>query len=151
MDGNASNGTASGRGGSNPGMPITPEQTEAIMARIFSAAQHSAVFGEPVQSGEYTVIMASEVGSGGGFGFGGGTGPAPQAGTSTTAEASGGGGGGGGGASGRPVALIVIGPDGVHVEPIVDVSKIALSGIKMWGGVVSILASFAKGRKGKKR
>jgi uncharacterized spore protein YtfJ len=130
----------------NSGMPVSPEQSEAIMARIFTAAQHSSVFGEPVSSGEYTVITACEVGSGGGFGFGGGSSPATT-GTDGQGAAQGGGGGGGGGANGRPVALIVIGPDGVRVEPIVDVSRIALSGIKMWGAVAGILAAAARGRK----
>jgi uncharacterized spore protein YtfJ len=129
---------------SNSGMPITAEQSEAIMARIFTAAHHSSVFGEPVRSGDYTVITACEVGSGGGFGFGGGSSPADADGQGA---AEGGGGGGGGGANGRPVALIVIGPDGVRIEPIVDVSRIALSGIKMWGAVAGILAAAARGRK----
>jgi uncharacterized spore protein YtfJ len=37
------------------------------------------------------------------------------------------GGGGGGVTMGRPVAAIIIGPDGVTVEPIVDATKIAIA------------------------
>jgi uncharacterized spore protein YtfJ len=42
-------------------------------------------------------------------------------------DMTGGGGGGGGTSSGRPVAVISVGPDGVEVEPIVDVTKIGLA------------------------
>jgi len=135
-------------------------RAERIMERIFSPTRHGAVFGEPVKSGEYTLITASEVSGGGGFGLGegwsgqpgsdGNAGAQNTTGTAGGAGPSGGsGGGGGGGALGRPVAVIVIGPQGVKVEPIVDVTKIALQALKMWGRVTAILSSVAKQR-GKK-
>lgn len=100
--------------------PMGPEQGAALIDTIMAAAQPGAVFGAPVAAGDSIIITASEVAGGGGFGFG--QGHAPEAGT-------GGGGGGGGGAMGRPVAVIIIGPTGARVEPIVDVTKIALAGI----------------------
>jgi len=111
------------------------EQGQEWMEKLLAAAQPGAVFGEPVTAGSYTIITASEVGAGGGFGFGVGGGMSPAATSSETpAErqedsrgGSGGGIGGGGGSTGRPVAAIIIGPEGVRVEPVVDVTKIALA------------------------
>ncbi len=107
------------------------EESMKVVERIFSASQPGAVFGEPVKSGEYTVITATEVGAGGGFGFGHGMGPNQgEAAASTSGQPAGGGaGGGGGGSMGRPVAIIVIGPNGVEIKPIVDVTKLGLAGI----------------------
>jgi uncharacterized spore protein YtfJ len=117
--------------------------------RIFAAARPGAVFGEPVATGGVTVITASEVSSGGGFGSGSGFGrgqPRPGQGeqasgasASNAPDVGGGGGmGGGGGAMGRPVAAIVIGPDGVQIKPIYDVTKVALAGLAALGTIMAI-------------
>jgi uncharacterized spore protein YtfJ len=51
-------------------------------------------------------------------------------------NAGGGGGGGGGGASfARPVAAVVVSPQGVWVEPIVDVTKLGLAFFTMLGSM----------------
>jgi uncharacterized spore protein YtfJ len=124
------------------------EQAMEVMDKLFAVAQPGAVFGEPVESGEYTVITASEVkvGMGFGYGTGGGTGPAAEEETASEGEGEGagaaagtgyGGGGGGGGASGgRPVAVISIGPTGVRVEPVVDVTKLGLAFITALGSML---------------
>ena len=102
-----------------------------------------------MESGTYTVIAAAEVTSGGGFGMGVGLGPASKA-DETAAptveatplegrETGGGGVGGGGGAMGRPVAIIAIGPDGVTIKPVVDVTKIALAGLTAWATMLGLL------------
>ncbi|MGN6701299.1 MAG: hypothetical protein ACTHMJ_17405 [Thermomicrobiales bacterium] len=115
-----------------------------VFEKIFSAAQPGAVFSPPVSANGYTVITACEVVMGGGFGSGLGFGPTPPPGETTpqtdSAKAQpslggGGGTGGGGGAQGRPVAVIVIGQDGVTIKPVFDVSKIALAGITAWGAI----------------
>ena len=126
------------------------ERTTAIADKIFAAAQPGLVFSAPVTAGNYTVITASEVTSGGGFGSGSGFGrseprpdgaPVTDGATSTAPSVGGGGGlGGGGGAMGRPVAVIAIGPDGVTVTPIYDVSKVALAGLAAVGTIMAILA-----------
>ena len=114
------------------------EQAPKILERLFAAAQPGAVFGQPVDAGGFTIITASEVTSGGGFGVGMGRGPAPKpdAKQSPPTEApppagkqpiDGSGFGGGGGSMGRPVAIIAIGPNGVTVRPVVDITKIALA------------------------
>ena len=78
------------------------------LEKLVSAADSTKVFGAPVTSGEYTVITASEVGSGGGFGSGMGFGtphPRRREGTEEQGVAAGtpgeGAGGGGAGAADR--------------------------------------------------
>jgi uncharacterized spore protein YtfJ len=121
------------------------------LEKLLVAAQPGAVFGEPVQSGAYTVITASEVAAGGGFGTGvgmGGPAGATDHPDNAGAGAGGGaGGGGGGGSSGRPVAVIVIGPEGVTVKPIFDVTKLGIALITAWGAMflaVNRMRSFPK-------
>lgn len=109
----------------------------ALLSKLFKVAEPGAVFSTPVIAGDHTVITASEitVGMGAGFGTGEG-GPAPQqagegeqqANAERRSEGSGSGGGGGGGgfSTGRPVAAIIISPAGVRVDPVVDVTKIAV-------------------------
>jgi uncharacterized spore protein YtfJ len=52
------------------------------------------------------------------------------------------GGGGGAGAKARPIAYIDVGPEGAHVQPIIDDQKVALAGILLgawaigWVGLV---------------
>ena len=121
------------------------EQGQAWMEKLLAAARPGAVFGEPVTAGSYTIITASEIGAGGGFGFGVGGGVSPATTSGETPgekqEDSGGGSGigGGGGSTGRPVAAIIIGPEGVWVEPVVDVTKIALAVFTTAGAMLLML------------
>lgn len=99
------------------------------ISRLFDVYQPGVVFGEPTTVDDHTVITAAEVMVGMGLGYGHGSGDAGD-GDSEGGGTGGGEGrgvGGGGGSSGRPVAAIVIGPQGVQVEPIVDVTKIAIA------------------------
>lgn len=139
-------------------MDRTGERVSKIAEKMFSAAQPGAVFGEPVRVGDFTLITASEVASGGGFGSGMGFGPPParrrqgQAAETPQGErqapTGGGGMGGGGGASGRPVAVIEIGPEGVKIRPVVDVTKIALAAITAWGAMGLTMRAMRKMGKG---
>ncbi|MFN0070186.1 MAG: hypothetical protein ACKVVP_01690 [Chloroflexota bacterium] len=120
-----------------------------LVQGIYATASPKAVFSEPVAHGEYMVITASEVGAAGGFGFGRGFGidaAGNVSGLSQDASSRGGGGGGGGGGSagGRPVAIIEIGPDGVKVKPVVDVTKFMLGAISAW---VAIAVTLRHGRR----
>jgi len=111
--------------------------------KFMAAANPNVVFSHPVEKGGYTVITASEITAGGGFGYGSGS--SRQAGQSDEIEGAGGqGGGGGGGSSGRPVAVISIGPDGVKVQPIVDVTKLALAAVTAWGAMALFLGRMAR-------
>jgi uncharacterized spore protein YtfJ len=125
---------------------------EEVIEKIFAATQPGTVFSAPVVSAPYTIITASEVVAAGGFGFGSGS--APTSATNGTAAndqprqvAASGGGGGGGGSAGRPVAAIIIGPDGVKIEPIVDPTKIALAAIGAWLSIALLLLRRARAPK----
>jgi uncharacterized spore protein YtfJ len=134
------------------------EQLRTVLEKIFAAAQSSAVFSQPVVAGNYTIIAASEVTSSGGVGTGMGfVPPTPKAQKQPAEEVahseqansgvvpvllqniSGGGLGAGGGATGRPVAMIIIGPEGVTVKPVFDLTKIALAGITAWITLLAVL------------
>ena len=130
-------------------------ETNALIGRLFDATQSEAVFSDPVRQGEYTVMTAREVtvGMGAGYGGGGGTdgkmsaeaqeGEQPQMGY-------GGGGGGGGASLARPVAAITIGPDGVHVEPIVDPTKISIAFFTAFASILLMIGKMRRfGRTGK--
>lgn len=106
-----------------------PDQkaANALMARLFDITKPEAVFSQPVTQGNYTVITASELTAGMGVGYGGGGGSGDASEESKTGVGFGGGGGGGGSTMARPVAAIIISPEGVRVEPIVDVTKIAIA------------------------
>ena len=123
------------------------QRSLTVLEKLFGAAHTSAVYSEPIQQGSYTVITASEVMAGGGFGFGRGIGPADR--DSATASGAGGGGGGGGGSNARPVATIIIGPDGVQVKPIVDVTKLAITALTAWAAMGSVLVGIQRMRQGR--
>lgn len=99
-----------------------------VVAAISSVARAEATVGPATTQGQYTIVPLSEVVFAGGFGLGRGLG------TSATGDAmptlgGGGGGGGGGLGRGRAVAVVAIGPDGVTVKPVIDVTSLALAGI----------------------
>ena len=98
------------------------DPTEQALSRLVATARADAVFGQPVVSGDTTIISCSEIAIG--MGMGSGSGPVDEKGNPT-----GGGSGGGGGARGRPVAAIVITKEGVRVEPIFDLTKIVLASL----------------------
>jgi len=114
------------------------QDAAALVQKLFDVARPTAVFSEPLTVGEQVVITASEVNVGVGIGFGGGIGTTePDAKEPSEGENAGaGGGGGGGGASfARPVAAIVVSPQGVWVEPVVDVTKLGLAFFTMLGSM----------------
>jgi uncharacterized spore protein YtfJ len=111
------------------------------MNRLFDTAKVDAVFGQPVERGNATVIPCSEVSVG--FGFGSGGGPVDERGNQV-----GGGVGAGGGARGRPIAAIVVTQDGVRVEPIMDLTKVALAGMTTGTFMLLWLIRLIRGTKG---
>lgn len=122
--------------------PVTGS-VEQVMTELVRSASVNAVFGQPVEREGATIIPCSEIAVG--LGLGSGSGPVDERGNST-----GGGSGAGGGSRGRPVAVIVVTRDGVRVEPILDLTKVALAGLTtgafmlLWLGRLTGL-----GRKGK--
>jgi uncharacterized spore protein YtfJ len=105
--------------------------------RVFDAARPDNVFAAPVTVDGRTIIGAAEVllamGVGGG---GGGSRPTAEPARPVEGEAFGVGAGGGGAAQARPVAVIVIEPNGVRVEPVVDVTKIGLAALTVVGSAL---------------
>ncbi len=99
------------------------EMIQETLDTFLSSASVDAVYGEPVMQNDTLIIPAAEVVSVMGFGVGGGEGGSQ--GDNGTA----GGGGGGGRVFARPVAVVIAAPDGVRVEPVVDVTKIAMAGL----------------------
>ena len=145
------------------------ENSQQILEKFVETARPASVFAPPLLAGDYTIITASEVYAGMGVGFGGGGGSGPAAGPEAGPEASeepigdqppaeqaaagedlppgsgvGYGGGGGGVTLGRPVAAITVGPDGVSVEPIVDVTKIAIAFFTTVGAMALMFSRMLK-------
>lgn len=108
-----------------------PDSIETILDNMLDVASVEAVYGVPVEHRDSLIIPAAEVITAMGFGMGMGTGeqPAAQANGAPPSSGSGSGGGGGGTSRARPVAVIISGPDGVRVEPVFDLTKIALAGM----------------------
>ena len=119
--------------GTDPADRIGARVSDAV-GRLFGEASPRSVFSEPVTVGDDIVITAAAWERFGGFGFGGGGGTGPQG-----EVGSGGGGGGGGSSTGRPVALVRIGPRGIEVKPIIDVTKVAVTVVLSALGVWRIL------------
>ena len=124
--------------------PETPRQAiEQVMSQLVASSNVNAVFGAPVEREGTVVIPCAEVALG--MGMGTGSGPVDAQGNST-----GGGGGGGGGSHGRPIAAIVITNEGVRVEPIMDMTKIALAGLSTGAFILLWLGRLIRAdRKGK--
>jgi uncharacterized spore protein YtfJ len=120
--------------------------TASVIEKLFSVTRPGAVFSEPVSAEGHTIITTSEVmvGMGVGYGIGAGSATAEESEEEDDQEAEversggegyGGGGGGGGFSTGRPVAAIIIEPEGVRIEPIVDVTKLGLAFFTMLGSI----------------
>jgi uncharacterized spore protein YtfJ len=94
--------------------------TKAVeaLATLLGDASPGTVFSEPVTVGNDLVITAAAWERGGGFGFGGG---------GDNEQSGGFGSGGGGGAQGRPVAVIRVGPNGIDVRPVIDLTKVGIT------------------------
>ena len=109
--------------------------------KLLETARVQAVYGEPVRNGDTVVIPTAEVL--GLMGFGIGTGGSRD----DKQQASGGIGGGGGGRTlSRPVAAIVLTPNRVRVEPIVDVTKVWMAGLTAAGFMFAMLARMSRRR-----
>ena len=122
------------------------QQGVDLMEKLIAVAQPGMVFSEPVASGEYVVITASEVSVAMGFGFGMGrrSGSEEPEGVvvegdgiqSQKGQSSGGGGGGGGVSSGRPVAAISVSPHGIEIKPVFDPTKVTIAALATLGGML---------------
>ncbi len=119
------------------------EVVDHTMDRFLQTAGVDVVYGEPYEHGEAAVIPCAEVVAGLGFGVGYGMGSS-KAEEGKQPDFGGGGGGGGGKTFSRPVAVIIASPAGVRVEPVVDVTKIALAVFTTLGFIFGMLARMSR-------
>ena len=84
---------------------------KATLGEIEKILSTKGVVGDPITFGGHTIIPLSSYG----FGFGAGAGGGKEV---DKADRSGQGSGSGGGGGIKPVAVVVIGPEGVRVEPL---------------------------------
>jgi uncharacterized spore protein YtfJ len=94
------------------------------MENFIATADVETVYKEPIEHGEALIIPTAEVVAFMGFGVGYG-----QSSGEDMDSGSGSGGGGGGHVFARPVSVVIASPEGVKVEPVFDMTKIALAGI----------------------
>lgn len=111
-----------------------PDLTQHLTA-VFGEAQPGTIFSEPTTVGDSLVFTASAWERAGGFGFGSGFGSADG---TDGGESAGSGGGGGGASQGRPVAVIKVSADGIQVKPVLDFTKIGITVIMAFVGVLGI-------------
>ena len=114
--------------------------------RLLAAARAEACVGPVQAQGDRMVIPLAEVFAAGGFGAGVGS---AQAGAEPKLEAKAAevAGVAGGTSRSRPVAAIEIGPEGVHVRPVVDWTAVALAAVTAWGAMLLALGRMRKARR----
>ncbi len=125
------------------------DAVQNTLTQFLDTANVNRVYGAPIRRGDVTIIPTAEVLVGLGFGVGSGSGTSPEqeGDGSGVSGGSGGGGGGGGRTLSRPAAVIIISPDGVRVEPVVDTTKVALAAITAGGFMLATLLGFFSPKK----
>lgn len=115
------------------------EAYRETIEEFLAAADVRVVYGEPIQHEDTVIIPTAEVLSLLGFGTGSGSGTDASQNPEHPSGGKGSGGGGGGRVLARPVAVVIASPEGVRVEPVFDITKIALAGITAVGFMVGML------------
>lgn len=115
---------------------------QETMDRFLEVADVKSVYGQAIEHGDTIVIPAAELLCGMGFGAGYGYGKSDE--TEEQGQGGGGGGGGGGRTFSRPVAVIVASPQGVRVDPVIDITKLGLAALTAMGFMLSVLARMSK-------
>jgi uncharacterized spore protein YtfJ len=120
---------------------------QETMEKFLDAAHVDVVYGKPIEHGDTLIIPTAEVLSAAGFGAGYGSGPiSNEEGDIENGGYGGGGGGGGGGrVLSRPVAVVVASPEGVQVQEVVDVTKIALAALTAAGFMIGMMTKMMRG------
>jgi uncharacterized spore protein YtfJ len=117
---------------SNPATPAEATRAENVLhtlgEKFAATANARTVFGEPIHSGDRTIIPVAK------FGYGFGASSGGRDGQSV------GGGGGGGGLGARPAGFIEITPEGARMVPFVTGRQIIAT------AVVGFTAGFLLGR-----
>ncbi len=116
---------------------------QETLSKLIDAADVTKVYGRPIKQGDVAVIPASENLTLMGFGVGAGGG---SEGSENGPVGTGGGGGGGGRTLSRPVAIIVVTPEGAYVEPVMDPTKVALAAITAAGFMFGMMLRMKRKR-----
>lgn len=132
---------------SNTPVDASLEMYQDTVEEFLAAADVRVVYGEPIQHDDTMIIPTAEVLCGMGFGVGSGSGTSPEQNSEHPSQGSGSGGGGGGRILSRPVAVVVASPEGVRVEPVVDITKIALAGLTAMGFMVGMMFRMSSRRR----
>jgi uncharacterized spore protein YtfJ len=111
---------------------------EQVSRALERAGSGEGAVGPATVAGDHTVIPLVETFASGGFGGGSGVG------TEGDSRGSGAGGGGGGIARSRAIAVADVGPDGVKIRPVIDLTGLALP-------AVSAIAALLLGRRRRRR
>jgi uncharacterized spore protein YtfJ len=115
------------------------EMTEEVLGKLLETSGSSVVYGRPIKQGDVIIIPAAEVIAGAGFGSAFGYGPASEDNERSTPLGGGEGAGGVGRTFSRPVAAIIISPEGVRIEPVRDRTKVLLAAITAGGFMAATL------------
>ena len=102
---------------------------ERILAQLSGKLSPDLVVGSVQQIGDQAVIPLVEAMGGGGFGVGAGS----NAKSNAENQGSGSGGGAGGGLRCRPVAVVIVTPNEVRVEPVFDLTQVGLAALATAG------------------
>ncbi len=121
------------------------EAYQDTVEEFLAAADVRVVYGEPIIHEDTMIIPTAEVLSVIGFGVGAGSGRDTHENPDNPSIGSGSGGGGGGRVLARPVAVVISSPEGVRVDPVFDLTKIALAGLTAVGFMVGMM--FRMGRR----
>lgn len=113
------------------------------LSKLIDSADVTKVYGRPIKQGDLTVIPASENLMFMGFGVGAGSGESTD---ENSGVGTGGGGGGGGRTLSRPVAIIVVTPEGAYVEPVMDPTKVAMAAITAAGFMFGMMLRMVRKR-----
>lgn len=119
---------------------------QGTIEKFLSAATIDVVYGKPIKNGDALIIPTAEVLSGMGFGVAYGSGPT----SSEQNQGSGGGGGGGGRVLSRPVAVVIASPEGVRVEPVLDLTKIGIAALTTAGFIFGMFMRMMRGPRQRK-
>lgn len=136
---------------------------QETLGEFLQAGSVDAVYGDPIKEGDTLIIPSAEVLAVMGFGVGSGYGKGrpdrippkmdeqgeieeEEAETEEefTGEGAGGGGGGGGRILSRPAAVVIVTPESVRVEPVIDLTKIALAALTASGFILGMLFRMMK-------
>jgi uncharacterized spore protein YtfJ len=109
------------------------------MEEFLAAADVRVVYGEPIQHEDTIIIPTAEVLCVLGYGVGSGSGTSSEGRPENPSVGKGSGGGGGGRILSRPVAVVIASPEGIRVEPVVDITKVALAGLTALGFMIGMM------------